>query len=173
MTKAYYDVEILWHFWLALTYYSHFTSPIRRYSDLQIHRIIKEKISWKLTEKRINHYKKILKNVAEICSEQEQFAVELERKIQDIMFAKYMEKHIWDEFEGKITWIINNGIFVELENTIEWFVYIDDKNAKFDEEMLILEIWNKKYELGKKIKVKVIWVDKLRWKIDFEEVIEE
>ncbi len=173
MTKAYYDVEILWHFGLALNYYSHFTSPIRRYSDLQIHRIIKEKLSKKLNKTRIEHYKKILKNVAEICSEQEQFAVEMERKVQDIMFAKYMENHIWEEFFWKITWITQKWIFVELDNTIEGFVYINDKNALFDEELLTLTTKEKKYSLWQKIKIKVIWVDKIRWKIDFEEVIEE
>jgi ribonuclease R len=94
----------------------------------------------------------------------------MERKVKDIMFAKYMEKHIWDEFEGKIVWIIAKWIFVELENTIEWFIAIDWKNSIFDEEMINLKVWEKKYELWNKIKIKVIWVDKLRWQIDFEEI---
>ena len=170
MTKAYYDVEVLGHFGLALEYYSHFTSPIRRYSDLQIHRVMKEELSGELNNVRVGRYKKILKEVANTCSEQEVFAQDMERKVKDIMFAKYMEKHIWEEFDGKIVWIIEKWFFVELDNTIEGFVAIEVKKSKFDAEMLTLEIPEKKYSLWDKVRIKVESVDKVDGKIDFEEI---
>ena len=125
LSKAVYSDENEWHFWLWLNFYSHFTSPIRRYPDLQIHRIIKESLHKKLDNTRIKHYEQILKNVAEQCSTQERKAENLEYKVRDYYTCTYYENKVWETFEVNISWLIPKWFFVMLKDTSEWFVLIN------------------------------------------------
>jgi ribonuclease R len=124
MAKATYSDTPFRHFGLALEYYSHFTSPIRRYPDLQVHRIIKEKIQGKLSSERISHYKTILKRIARICSEQERSAEDIERAMNSLYACRYMSDKIWKKYSGQISGLAEFAIFVELENGIESTLYL-------------------------------------------------
>jgi ribonuclease R len=134
LSKAIYSAENEGHFWLGLDFYSHFTSPIRRYPDLQIHRIIKEKINWKLDKKRINHYKNILDNIWDVCSTQERKAEKLEYKVRDYYICKFYENRVWEEFEWVISGLIPKWFFVELSDTSEGFVSIPPLNPLLSKE---------------------------------------
>ena len=105
-------------------YYCHFTSPIRRYPDLQIHRIIKEQLRGRLKEERIEHYREILPEVAKHSSEMERRADEAERETDKLKKVEYMEQHIGEEYEGVISGVTNWGLYVELPNTVEGLVHI-------------------------------------------------
>lgn len=172
MSKAKYSDKKLWHYWLSLEYYSHFTSPIRRYPDLQIHRIIKEWIRWKIDKKRVDIYSKKLEKVSIKCSENEQKAEKVEQKITQLYILEYMKKFIWKEFDWMISWITPNWLYIELNSWIEWFVW----NRTFwidwwynEEERIYENIKTKsKYNLWKKVKIKVSRVDKVMWFLDFE-----
>ena len=107
---------------MAAKYYTHFTSPIRRYPDLQIHRIIKENLRGRLNENRIEHYDKILPEVAKQCSDRERLAEETEREVVKMKKAEYMRMHIGEEYEGVISGVTKWGIYVELPNTVEGLV---------------------------------------------------
>jgi ribonuclease R len=131
LPKALYSEKNEGHFWLGLEFYSHFTSPIRRYPDLQIHRIIKQKLSGKLDTNKIAHYKKLLPEVATSNSDSERKAEAIERKVTDLFKMKYMKSRIWEEYKGIISWAIAKGIFIELENTIEWFIPFETIQSKF------------------------------------------
>lgn len=171
LTKAIYSAENEWHFGLWLDYYSHFTSPIRRYPDLQIHRIIKERISKKLDKKRIKHYESILENIANLCSTGERKAEKLEYKVQDYYICKFYENKIWEEFEASVSWIIPKWIFVALKDTSEWFIELIDKSwFLHNEDLMQFEnSENKKiYKLWDKIKVKLIEVDFTNLRLNFE-----
>lgn len=178
MKQARYDTSCIGHFGLAAKYYTHFTSPIRRYPDLQIHRIIKENIRGGISKKRIDHYQAILDNVAMQSSQMERRAEEAEKETVKYKKCEYMLHHIGEEFEGVISGVTNFGIFVELENTVEGFVHIADlpgdyfvyNEAGYE---LVGEVTNKKYILGQKVKVKVFDVDRLAKKIDFKIVKEK
>jgi ribonuclease R len=177
LEKAIYSDENDGHFWLNLEFYSHFTSPIRRYPDLQIHRIIKEKLHKKLTSNRIEHYKNILKTVTKHTSDSERKAEKLEYAVKDLMICKFYENKIWEEFEWVISWVIAAWFFIELENTAEGFVDIeqaasvlwvkryefcqDDMKFEFNKE-LFLQVWDKV-----KIKVWSIEIEKRRLNFDF------
>lgn len=126
LTKAVYSPENQGHFGLALEWYSHFTSPIRRYPDLQIHRIIKEKLHKRLHGERIEHYQNILHNVALQSTDKEKLAQDIEYKVHDFMGMRYMKNRLGQEFEGFISGAIPKGFFVELDNTIEGFVGLDN-----------------------------------------------
>lgn len=181
LEKAIYSEENVGHFWLNLDYYSHFTSPIRRYPDLQIHRIIKEKLSWKLDKNRTEHYQDILKSVSKHTSESERKAEKLEYAVKDLMICKYYESRIGEEFEGIISGMIESWFFVELENTAEWFVSIDQvwsiiwknkydynpENMKFDfSKDFSLQVWD-----TLKIKIWSVEMEKRRLNFDFLEKI--
>ena len=174
LTKAKYSPAAEWHFGLALDYYSHFTSPIRRYPDLQIHRIIKEKINRKLDDNRKKHYDIILDRVAKKSSEAEVKAEKLEYKVRDLMACKYMQQHLDESFPGTIWGVIWSGIFVELENTIEWFVELNDRFWKqdyiFDVDMMLLEnqITGVKYTIWDKVNITVKTINEDERKINFE-----
>lgn len=182
LPKALYSPKNEGHFWLGLEYYSHFTSPIRRYPDLQIHRIIKEKLHGKITPKRILHYKNILKKVAEDSSERERDADKVERRVDDLMKVKYMSDKIGQVFEGKISGMIAKGFFVELEDTVEGFVDIlsigDEKEKKslwdfYDAELKFKNIKTGKiFQFWEQVKVKLISADLESLRIDFE-LVEE
>lgn len=166
------------HFGLSTKYYCHFTSPIRRYPDLQIHRIIKENLHGKLNEKRRSHYEKILNEVANHSSKTERRADDAEREVEKMKKVEYMTEYIGEIFEGVISGITTWGIYVELPNTIEGMVRVsdmDDDYYIYDEEryQMVGEHTKKTYKLGQKVKVKVISADKFLRTIDFAFVEDE
>ena len=164
MMKAKYTPECSSHFGLAATYYCHFTSPIRRYPDLQIHRIIKEYLNGKINEKRIAKLTPIVDIAAKQSSEMERLAEEAEREVDDLKKAEYMMDRIGEEFEGIISSVTSFGIFVELPNTVEGLIHItdlDDDYYIYDEQhlMLIGQRNKKVYRLGDYLKVRCSRVD--------------
>jgi ribonuclease R len=173
MKKAEYGTTSEGHFGLATSYYSHFTSPIRRYPDLQIHRIMKESISGELIEKRIAHYEKILPGIAKSCSEYERRAEEAERETEKLKKVEYMKDKIGEVFEGVISGVKAWGLYVELENTIEGLIHVTalkDDYYIFDEDKhcFIGERTSKLYKLGDVVHVFVASVSKEERTIDFE-----
>ena len=124
MKQAKYSTECTGHFGLACQYYCHFTSPIRRYPDLQIHRIIKEQLRGRLKEERVEHYRDILPEVAKHSSEMERRADEAERETDKLKKVEYMEQHIGEEYEGVISGVTGWGLYVELPNTVEGLIHI-------------------------------------------------
>ena len=118
--------ECLGHFGLALKYYCHFTSPIRRYPDLMIHRIIKGFIKGELSQKDIKTFGRKVKKVAEQAYERERLSIELERGVESMKKAEYMSYHIGEEYDGIISGVTSFGVYVRLENTIEGMIKIDN-----------------------------------------------
>ena len=172
MKQAKYTTDCMGHFGLAANYYTHFTSPIRRYPDLQIHRIIKENLHGELTKKRVAHYEKILPEVAVWTSSRERLADEAERETDKAKKVQFMEHHIGEEFTGVISGISNYGFYVELPNTVEGMVRLanlDGDYYVFDEEHyeLVGERTRKKYKLGQTVKIQVVSVDRYLKTIDF------
>lgn len=172
MKQAKYTIENTGHFGLAARYYTHFTSPIRRYPDLQIHRIIKEALHGGLTGKRISHYEKILPKVAVQTSALERRADEAERETDKLKKVQYMEQFIGQEFEGVISGVTSWGFYVELPNTVEGLVHISelrDDYYVFLEERYELcgEMTGKTYKLGQTIRVQVTDCDRFSKTIDF------
>jgi len=177
MKQARYDTSCIGHFGLAAKYYTHFTSPIRRYPDLQIHRIIKENIKNGLSERRTEHYRAILDGVALQSSQMERRAEEAERETVKYKKCEYMLAHMGEEFDGIISGVTSFGIFVELENTVEGFVKMSDLEGDYfvyNEAgyELVGEITKKKFVLGQKVRVKVYDIDRLAKRIDFKLVKE-
>ena len=177
MMQARYAPECAGHFGLAAQYYCHFTSPIRRYPDLQIHRIIKEHLHGEIDEKRINKLKNIVGFAAKQSSEMERKAQDAEREVDDLKKAEYMKDRIGKEFEGIISSVTSFGLFVELPSTIEGLVHItdlDDDYYIFNESHLSLigERTKKIYKLGDKVKVECVNVDIENREIFFR-IIEE
>ncbi len=173
MKKAIYNSEPGIHFGLAAQYYSHFTAPIRRYSDLIVHRIIKEHINGRFNQKLYTSLEKRLPEIADQTSMTERRAEQAEREVEDMKKAQYMTKHIGEEFDGIISSLTNFGMFVQLENTIEGLVHFNnmlDDYYHFDEEKyhIIGERTNKLYKLGDEIRIKVIDANVIRRNIDFE-----
>ncbi len=178
LSKAVYSPDNEGHFGLGLDYYSHFTSPIRRYPDLQIHRIIKEKLHKKLDKQRINHYETILEQIALRCSTQERKAEKLEYKVRDYYTCKFYESKVWEEFEVSISGLIPKWFFVILEDTSEGFVALTQSlpwgrevavRFVYSEELMQFEdLENKKnYKLWDKLKVKLREVDMLGLRMNF------
>jgi len=168
-----YTTDNTGHFGLAAKYYTHFTSPIRRYPDLQIHRIIKENLRGRLNENRIEHYDKILPEVAKQCSDRERLAEETEREVVKMKKAEYMRMHIGEEYEGVISGVTKWGIYVELPNTVEGLVHVvdlRDDHYNFIEQTyeMVGEHTGKTYKLGEKVRVRVSDADKLLRTINFE-----
>lgn len=160
------------HFGLATSYYCHFTSPIRRYPDLQIHRIIKDNLRGRMNAKKIEHYNKILPEVAKHSSDMERRADEAERETEKLKKVEYMESRIGQTFEGVISGVTEWGFYVELPNTIEGLVHVTslvDDYFHYSENTyeLIGEATGKRYKLGQKVKVVVDGVDKMMRTIDF------
>ena len=173
MKQAKYTPENTGHFGLAAKYYTHFTSPIRRYPDLQIHRIIKENIRGRLKEERIAHYEKILPEVAMQAGVTERRAEEAERETIKLKKVEYMKERIGEEFEGVISGITKWGAYVELPNTREGLVHVmnmrDDHYEYWEEQYeLIGEHTRNVYKLGQVVRVRVLGVDRLQRTIDFE-----
>lgn len=172
MKQAKYTVEPTGHFGLATNYYCHFTSPIRRYPDLQIHRIIKETLRGRMNETRQAHYDKILPEVAKHASDMERRADEAERETIKLKKVEYMSDHIGEEFEGVISGVTEWGFFVELPNTVEGLVRIteltdDDYIFIEDHYELTGQRTGKSYKLGQKVRIQVEATDKIMRTIDF------
>lgn len=173
MKRARYTTENIGHFGLAAKYYTHFTSPIRRYPDLQIHRIIKENLRGRLNDDRISHYEEILPKVAAQCSERERRAEEAERDVIRMKKAEYMRSHIGEEYEGVISGVTKWGVYVELENTVEGLVHVADMrddHYEFAEQTYELtgEHSGRSYKLGQTVRVRVTDADKLQRTVNFE-----
>lgn len=172
MQQARYTVECTGHFGLASQYYCHFTSPIRRYPDLQIHRIIKDKLRGRMNQEKKDLYAGILDEVCALSSSAERRAEEAEREVEKLKKAEYMLNHIGEILEGTISGVTGWGLYVELPNTIEGLVHIStlsDDYYLFDEEKRILtgEITGNTYSLGQKVRVRVSDVDLYQRNIDF------
>ena len=172
MKQAKYTTQCSGHFGLATRYYTHFTSPIRRYPDLQIHRIIKETLKGGLSDKRAGHYEKILPEVAVQTSALERRADEAERETDKLKKCEYMSRFIGQDFDGAISGVTNWGLYVELPNTVEGLVRmsdLDDDYYIFDEQHyeLIGEMTKKTYKLGQPIRVTVSSTDRLLRTVDF------
>ena len=172
---ARYEAENKGHFGISSKYYCHFTSPIRRYPDLFIHRIISKYLeeNYDLNQKTVEEYKKIAEDRAKQSSEREKVATLVEREAEDMKKAEYMESKIGEEYEGVVSSITQFGMFVELENTVEGLIRFENLGEEYyiyDEErkMLIGEKTNKTYKIGDKVKIKVIGSSKLLRRIDFE-----
>lgn len=172
MMQAKYSTECMGHFGLAVKEYTHFTSPIRRYPDLQIHRILKDQIRGRLNDNRIEHYKSILDKVAFDTSKLERRADEAERETDKLKKCQYMESRIGNQYEGVISGVTNYGLYVELPDTVEGMVHISKIQGDyyyFDEAHLELigEATGRKYRLGQRVKIKVESVDSFMKTIDF------
>lgn len=172
MKRAEYSPECKGHFGLSARYYCHFTSPIRRYPDLQIHRIIKENLHGKLNEKHINHYNKILSEVTKNCSINERRADDAERDTEKLKKVEYMRSYIGEEFDGVISSVTGWGMYVELPNTVEGMVHVsnmDDDHYIYDEETysLIGERTRRVFKLGQPVRIRVVHTDKVTKTIDF------
>ena len=172
MKQAKYATVSTGHFGLATPYYCHFTSPIRRYPDLQIHRIIKDNLRGRMNAKRIAHYEKILPEVAKHSSETERVADEAERETEKLKKVEYMSGHIGEIFTGVISGVTEYGFYVELPNTIEGMVHVttltdDYFHYSADAYELVGEVTNIHYKLGQKVSVMVMETDKIMRTIDF------
>lgn len=172
MKQAKYTVECTGHFGLACQYYCHFTSPIRRYPDLQIHRIIKEQLRGRLKEKRIEHYEAKLPEVAKHSSKMERRAEEAERETDKLKKAEYMEERIGSIYEGVISGITQWGIYVELPNTVEGLLHVASLPGDYfyyDENAyeMVGQSTGKTYKLGERIMIQVKDVDRFMRTIDF------
>lgn len=178
MKQAKYTKDCTGHFGLAAQYYCHFTSPIRRYPDLQIHRIIKEQLNGKLNEKRQEHYHAIMPEVSVQCSTTERRAEEAERETIKLKKAEFMQDKIGEIYEGVVSSVTSFGMYVELPSTIEGLVHMTTLKGDYyyyddDHYELVGEHTNKRYKLGQAIRIRVIGVDQLTHNIDFEVVPEE
>lgn len=172
LKQAKYSPDCEGHFGLAAKYYCHFTSPIRRYPDLQIHRIIKEMLHKELTPARLEQLEGIVLNASEVSSERERVAEEAERETDDLKKAEYMSQFIGEEFEGIISSVTSFGMFIELPNTIEGLVRVSDMEDDYyvyDEAnmMYVGERHKQIYRIGDRVKIVVLNVNIAYREIDF------
>ncbi len=173
MQKAIYSKDNVGHFGLASPCYTHFTSPIRRYPDTTVHRLLHTYLfDHNLSHSTIQHFEDKLVYIAEHSSAKERSSVDCEREVEDMKMAEYMESHIGEEFEGMISSVMNFGMFVELDNLIEGLVPIRDMDDFFhyDEENMTLtgERSHLQYKIGDRVLVKVVRASKEEKQIDFE-----
>ena len=172
MQQARYGTACTGHFGLAAKYYCHFTSPIRRYPDLQIHRILKENLHGTLDDKRIRHYEQILPDVAADNSAKERRADDAERDVDKLKQIEYMEDHLGEEFDGIISGFNSQSIFVELPNTIEGVIPLGgltDDFYEYHEEVfqMVGSRTKKTYSLGDPTHIRVVRCDKAERRIEF------
>ena len=172
MQRAKYSPCCEGHFGLALKYYCHFTSPIRRYPDLQIHRIIKEYLCGDLNDERMEHYRKILSDVCSESSRRERVADDVEREVDKLKKAEYMQDHIGEVYEGVISGVTNWGIYVELPNTVEGLVHVSKIEGDYftyneDTYELVGSATGRRYALGTKVRVICNMVDLATRAVDF------
>lgn len=173
MKQAKYTTECTGHFGLAARYYCHFTSPIRRYPDLQIHRIIKDSLRGRMNQEKIEHYRKILDEVAKQSSERERRADEAERETIRLKKAEYMSRHLWEEYEGVISGVTGWGLYVELPNTVEGLVHVSSLQGDYFEYNenayeIVGQRTGKTYRLGQTVRVQVVKADRMTRTVDFE-----
>ena len=174
MRKAVYQKENIGHFGLGSKCYTHFTSPIRRYPDLEVHRLLRKYLyENKIDNETIDYYNANLDYIAEQASEREQASVDAEREVDDMKMAEYMENHIGEEFDGVISGVENFGFFVELDNLIEGLVHVNSLKGDYFNyvpELLCLIGQNtkKRYTIGDKVHIKVVGASKGARTIDFE-----
>ena len=154
MQKAYYSTECDGHFGLAFRYYCHFTSPIRRYPDLMIHRIIKANLTGRMNEEKLEKYKTDAIHAADQSSKMERQAQELEREVEKLKKCQYMQDYIDEEFDGIVSGVTEFGVYVELDNTIEGMAFARDLNRP--------------YQLGEKVRIRVLDARPSERQIDFE-----
>ena len=178
MKQAKYTTECNGHFGLAAKYYCHFTSPIRRYPDLQIHRIIKDVLRGRMNEARAAHYEEILPQAALQSSTTERRADEAEREAERMKKAEYMESRIGNVYEGVISGITNYGIYVELPNTVEGMIHVSnmyDDHYFYREEScdMVGMATGKVYTLGQKVRIQVRDADRETRTVDFVFASEE
>jgi len=174
MKKAEYSKENVGHFGLASREYTHFTSPIRRFPDLTVHRLLKSYlVDNDLSMSNINYWENALTQIAEHSSEREVAAVNAERDVMDMKMAEYMEDHIGEQFDGVISTVTNFGFFVELENMVEGLVHVN--NLKGDYYTYVPELLSlvgdatkKQYRIGDKVRIEVIAASKENAMIDFK-----
>ncbi len=173
MKQAKYTTECTGHFGLAAKYYCHFTSPIRRYPDLQIHRIIKDTLRGRMKEEKLQHYQMILDEVAKQSSERERRAAEVERETIRLKKAEYMSRHLYEEFDGVISGMTAWGIYVELPNMVEGLVRASSLQGDYFEynestyEMVGAHT-GKTWKLGQSVRIRVAGADTKARTIDFE-----
>lgn len=172
MKQAKYSINCTGHFGLACQYYCHFTSPIRRYPDLQIHRIMKEQLRGRMKEERIEHYRMILPEVAKHSSEMERRADEAERETEKLKKAQYMESRIGQVYEGVISGITAWGIYVELPNTVEGMIHVSKLAGDYyyyreETYEMVGRDTGTCFKLGQKVRILVDSVDRLSKSIDF------
>ena len=174
MRKAVYQKDNIGHFGLGSKCYTHFTSPIRRYPDLEVHRLLRKYLyENKIDNETIDYYNANLDYIAGQASEREQASVDAQREVDDMKMAEYMEKHIGEEYDGVISGVESFGLFVELDNLIEGLVHVNSLKGdyyNYVEELLCLIGQNtkKRYTLGDKVRVKVVGASKEARTIDFE-----
>ena len=173
MKQAKYTTECTGHFGLAARYYCHFTSPIRRYPDLQIHRIIKDSLRGRMNQEKIEHYRKILDEVAKQSSERERRADEAERETIRLKKAEYMSRHLWEEYDGVISGVTGWGLYVELPNTVEGLVHVSSLQGDYFEYNenayeIVGQRTGKTYRLGQTVRVQVVKADRTTRTVDFE-----
>ncbi len=173
MKQAKYTTECTGHFGLAAKYYCHFTSPIRRYPDLQIHRIIKDTLRGRMKEEKLQHYQMILDEVAKQSSERERRAAEVERETIRLKKAEYMSRHLYEEFDGVISGMTAWGIYVELPNTVEGLVRASSLQGdyfEYNESMyeMVGAHTGKTWKLGQSVRIRVAGADTKARTIDFE-----
>ena len=172
MQKARYDAQCLGHFGLADEFYTHFTSPIRRYPDLLVHRLIRTYL-FKNDYSRMNEFEEMIPVLAEQSSNRERIAIDIEREVEDMKKAEFMSHHVGEVFDGYISSITSFGFFVSLPNTIEGLVHmtsLTDDYYVYDEKNLILigEHTGRMFKMSDPVKVRVIEANKLEKTIDFE-----
>jgi len=173
MQKAIYDPENRGHYGLASKCYTHFTSPIRRYPDTTVHRLLRTYLfNHDMSSDTIKHWQEKLVYIADVASARERSSVDCEREVEDMKMAEYMENHIGEEFEGMISGVTNFGMFVELDNLVEGLCRLQDMNDFFhyDENTMTLigERTHIKYRLGDRVLIKVINANKNEHTIDFK-----
>lgn len=174
---AVYDSENKGHFGIASKYYCHFTSPIRRYPDLFIHRIISKylKYDYTMSEKQVEFYNKVAENDAKQSSDREKIATQVERDSVDIKKAEYMSKKIGEQYEGIISGVTQFGVFVELENTVEGLIRFENLGDEYyeydaDHKILIGERSKETFKIGDKINIEVIDANKQEKRISFKRI---
>ena len=173
MKQAKYTTESSAHFGLAARYYCHFTSPIRRYPDLQIHRIIKDSLRGRMNEEKAEHYRTILDRVAAQSGERERRADEAERETVRLKKAEYMSRHLGEEFDGVISGVTAWGFYVELPNTVEGLVHAASLQGDYFEYNesayeMVGQRTGKRYRLGQGVRVQVVRADRATRTVDFQ-----
>ena len=172
MQKAYYGTECDGHFGLALNYYCHFTSPIRRYPDLFIHRVIKACLHGTLDADSMEHFRKKAQEAADTASATERTAIELEREVEKMKKAEYMADRIGARYDGIISGVTGFGIYVQLENTVEGMIWLDTLLDDYyihepEKYRLIGERTGRVYGLGQSVRIQVDSVDIENREINF------